>query len=453
MEFADFTYANNHKKRFHPHLYVDEMRQRAEDRKKNGVKKVVYHTIPISLALDRTVFEIPKARPFEIVLNCISLPGFLCNDWISLPKSEKDYPWLLEEDVKKPESLPFEGASCDFTFNDNSDINTISDHDNVTKDIEPDFDWPILDIKSLRDSTSHAKRNYFIQPEEIPDVPKFLGAKFIYNVYNKRNSQKKQERKNMKNKEMGLVTPEKRSKREKHTYKQSVTVQCKICGEHRSNIRAHIVTHHYEENETVCRICGYTVTAPRIFRQHYKLKHDILFREYLMQLQKEKIDKGQNMDTGDYVTCNVCFTNMKHADDLKFHFEMLHDYDTQGGRKSTKNRVCHICGKKFERRQYLLIHLRRTHKQTKAAHVFCHYCGKGCENKSSLRIHFYAAHHFKDGQFLKADPKSYQWTKSRVKDRLVCELCGDVLKTRWSMLKHNYERHDIRDQEFDSVIE
>lgn len=77
----------------------------------------------------------------------------------------------------------------------------------------------------------------------------------------------------------------------------------------------------------------------------------------------------------------------------------------------------------------------------------------GYESKSALQIHFYAAHHYKNGEFLETSPKSYQWNKNKIKQRLVCETCGDVLKTRWSMMKHNYEKHGTCDPEYDAVIE
>lgn len=394
MEFSDFTYANNHKKRFHPKLYVDEMRERAAERKKNGVKKVVYHTIPISMAPDRCGPEVPKSKPFEIVLDRICLPGFQCDDWISLPENEKDYPWLVEKvkvevhpnQVLEQITLVPRAINNENVREEKSDPDP-SQLDGYVSDPENDFDWPMMDEETNEESINDTKvvpvdknteiRKYFIQPEEIPDIPQFLGAKYIFNVYNKRNIHKKR----MKKQGPQLINENDETKKPKNKspYKQS-SVQCKICGENRSrsNIRAHIVTHHYEEDETVCRICGYTVTAPRIFRQHYKLKHDVLFREYLMKLQREKMEKEIDAEiASDYVTCNVCYTNMKTKEHLNFHYDMLHNYDTQGGRKSSKSRECLICGKKFQRRQYLLIHMRRTHKQVPTPQVFCHYCGKG----------------------------------------------------------------------------
>lgn len=95
-QFSSGIIASKHKKKFHPELYREEMRQRAAERAKNGRKKTIYHTI----AQNFTNGEISQTKDFKIVLEHVYLPGFLRNDWIYLPKKKEEYPWITEKKIK-----------------------------------------------------------------------------------------------------------------------------------------------------------------------------------------------------------------------------------------------------------------------------------------------------------------------------------------------------------------
>uniref|UniRef100_A0A336MN36 CSON014498 protein n=1 Tax=Culicoides sonorensis TaxID=179676 RepID=A0A336MN36_CULSO len=325
--------------------------------------------------------------------------------------------------------------------------------------------------------------NYYIKPEEIAHVPDFLGAKYIFNVYDDRRNKKLKEIKKSNKKLEGSRKKQNLSdsssdndnpkevegnesnsgkgsflKRKWTSYKQSEPKICQICGESRtkSNIRRHIATHCVEEDDQECRICGATHTASNKLREHYARVHNVKFREYLYKIQKEKMEKISNKEniSSEYVTCKICYTNMKNQSDLNYHIEMLHNYKPGGGKTKSTDLDCNICGKTFKEAQTRNLHIRRIHKQMFDGQIVCHYCGKDFMGKGYLLSHFRYAHFNENGDFKEGSTKvKVKYEYHRDKQAFICEMCGVIKETKITMMKHRHEKHGVLDPEYATILE
>lgn len=516
-EFSSGINANKHKKKFHPELYEQELKERAIERAKEGRRRNRLQPILIPKHKERTnniisdinpticpfkitSKHIPRLKRINIVLKNVYLPGFLRNDWIYLPKKEEDYPWIVERTEKiKIESNP----------------GKIIPHDNYLAKQEPileedDYEWPDDTVKSDDEKEKNkdqlkevyrkkgAKRNignsYFIQREEIPHVPQFQGSKYIFGVYSERRYKKLKEtnkfKKRKKQKRRSSFSdednelPDEPSEgflRPVKSYYKNESKICKICGITRSNsnIRRHIAKHCIEEDDLECRIigCEASFSANNKLREHYSRVHKMKFREYLYNMQKEKLEKLKEMKdvnlqevekvTSKSNTCDVCYTNMKTEDDLLYHVEMLHCYK-EGGGKIRGSLSCNICGKTFAAVQNRNLHIRRIHKQILDGSVFCHYCGKDFMGKGFLLSHFRYAHFDENGVFkemstvvkkrYKHPPKEARMEDiaqhyQKYKVHSVCEICGLIKESRFAMMRHRYEKHGVIDPGYSKIIE
>uniref|UniRef100_A0A336K727 CSON002114 protein n=1 Tax=Culicoides sonorensis TaxID=179676 RepID=A0A336K727_CULSO len=462
-----------------------------------------------------------KLKPFRIVLEWVKLPGFAKNDWIGLPKN---FQQILKNRQNKQDNTKIEGNSISIKTHQekprtlNSNVSNKHEFDevkseNIKIEVNPsqvkdenveleqsdgdDFDWPmetldeefdyVLEDTNLVTHDEDNKSNIIddqieveqkadvakvprkgrrtILPEEIPDVPDFIGAKYIFDVYKKRgNNSKSNQRKQLKQakkkkwfdrtKADWEVLKDKNSKPGKKSTKTTTEAQnekpisykqerpmftCEICGEIRnqSNIRRHVAIHCAEEDETKCRICDYSQEGQekaKYFKMHYAREHGTTFRAYLIKTQKEKMEKGE--DNSNNFTCKICYTNMKNEEQLKYHTKMLHEYNTAGGRNPAYRVTgleCTICGKIFKKTLYLRMHIRNYHKHTRPATVYCHYCDKGLATKGDLKCHFVMVHRYRNGEFQEA-PTMTKGGNSNV--TVICDKCGVFLK-KASISKHN----------------
>lgn len=504
-QFSSGIIASKHKKKFHPELYLQEMLERAEERAKYGRSKTVYHTVSKNAATNNgsvtnKIQNQCRIKGFSIVLNRTCLPGFLKNDWIYLPKKKVNFPWFVE--YIKGETTPIytadqikdekvRGVSEDqawLSADDNGfedDIVTVKEE---TQDFVSTATNLSVDNAKLRTLVEPKKElskvsSFYIKPEEIAHIPEFLGAKYIFNVYDERRNKKlRASKKNKKTarsqrkrdlsdedvvlSDMDTLAKDKTQEDFQRPFpkKQSVTYKpdpktCLICGETRtkSNIRRHIATHCIEEDDRECRICSSTHTAANKLREHYSRMHNIKFREYLYKMQKEKIEtiKPNDVTTTDYVTCNICYTNMKTEEHLKYHYNMLHNYKPGGGKTKATDLDCHICGKTFKEAQTRNLHIRRIHKQMFDGQIFCNYCGKDFMGKGYLLSHFRYAHFDENGVFKESTTKKTKYDHSKNKDKqmFVCEICGEVKETKVTMMKHRHEKHGVLDTEYASILE
>lgn len=502
-QFSSGIIASKHKKKFHPELYQREMRERAEERAKYGRFKTVYHTIPKSTVVknESVLTKSPnqhQLKDLKIVLDRIYLPGFVKNDWIYHTKKKENCP-LFEEKIKD-ETRPKYASK---RIKDEKDVEAYDCHSADDNDFNDDF----MNIKSESQihvaTTEQTLQNdnvkqratveskgypfqtssFYIKPEEIAHIPAFLGAKYIFNVYDERRNRKLKA--NKKKKKSGRTKSKRETSdedtagsvekvlvREKtqsdfmHPFlrKQSTTYKpdpkiCLICGETRtkSNIRRHIATHCFEEDDRECRICGTAHTAANKLREHYSRLHNIKFREYLYKMQKEKMERIAPHDKGpkNYVTCNICYTNMKTEDHLKYHYDMLHNYKPGGGKTKATDLDCHICGKTFKEAQTRNLHVRRIHKQMFDGQIFCDYCGKDFMGKGYLLSHFRYAHFDENGVFKESITKKakYEGSKNKDKQMFICEMCGEVKETKATMMKHRHEKHGALDPEYAALLE
>ncbi|XP_063709272.1 zinc finger protein 780A-like [Culicoides brevitarsis] len=399
---------------------------------------------------EETEFLVKKLK---IIVEKLYLPGILKNDWIYVPKRmKKDISWISEDQIKT-ESI---------SSNNNNDFD----------DKFSEIDCPKVETTDTKEANS-----YFIKQEEIPNIPQFQGSKYIFGVYSERRYKKiKESKKNgkisrRKVKKEELTEEEDESQnflRPKKNYYKDEAKTCKICGKTRtkSNIRRHVAGHCAEEDDLDCKICFATQTAPNKLREHYSRVHQVKFREYLYNMQKEKMQNG-SIST-DSVTCTVCYTNMKSESDLKYHYEMLHSYK-EGGGKSKGTLECNICGKTFAAVQNRNLHIRRIHKQIPDGSVFCHYCGKDFVTKGFLLSHFRNLHFDEKGEFKNSGG---QTTKKRYKHppkqanteeiakhymhykvHSICEICGLIKESRFALMRHRYEKHGVVDSGYSKIID
>uniref|UniRef100_A0A336M3S6 CSON002113 protein n=1 Tax=Culicoides sonorensis TaxID=179676 RepID=A0A336M3S6_CULSO len=548
LQFAGRYTAMRHKKRFHPELYEELVRERAEYRRKHGEIRVTFHTIHKNYVNDKEyiskLFGTPslKPRPFQIIINPISLPGFLENNWFFLPKKDGDYPWLKEKSIvkgksklKKPRKVSKTNSDTDckwnieknenhlndekflndenflnvgnFLNNDLSDedislnqfikteidigveikseptnliqkeippskipnetldskCSVLSDKSVATPNDEDDFTWPLtIEQPSETIDEDRKKSSHFLPPEITKDIPNFKGAKYIFDVYGK-NKNKKDREKKMKLKkhqsnskiplEPEIVEPKvlkTKTLTAAQLYRRQ-RVDCRICGEtkSRSNIRLHVSRHFYEEIEEKCRLCDFTKNYKKLkISIHYAISHEINFREYLLSEQKKKVEN--NEISNDYVTCDICYTNLKCDADLEFHKEILHEYKDQDNLRLD----CEYCGEKFIKRSYLVNHKKRNHADMLKINCICHYCNMGFERKQGLMVHMANIHFYRHGAFCDESEEVKLIKKGgRTKIQLFCEICGELLRSKLSLMKHNHEKHDITDPEYSQILE
>lgn len=541
-EFSSGINANKHKKKFHPELYEQELKERAADRAKDGRRRnrlqpilipidpeqtnvIVPHTKPKIRPVKVTSKRIPRVKRIKIVLEKICLPGFLRNDWIYLPKKAEDYPWIVErvENIKiepnpndviqqvnyrTKEEPAVEEDDCDWPEDNNDWIDGVKSEEEKEEETKKEL-IPLKELYRNKQSDRPKRdlsNSYFIQQEEIPHVPQFQGSKYIFGIYSERRYKKLKEsnkakrgkkrrrpqrRKLSSDEDDEIVNddevrvkddpdePAEEFLRPVKNYYKSEAKTCKICGVTRSNsnIRRHIAKHCVEEDDTECRICEASFTAGNKLREHYSRVHKMKFREYLYNMQKEKMEKIEEERTDSEAveesitskthTCDICYSNMKTEDDLRYHVEMLHCYK-EGGGKNKGSLDCNICGKTFAAVQNRNLHIRRIHKQVLDGSVFCHYCGKDFMGKGFLLSHFRYAHFDKNGVFkemstvvkkrYKHPPKEAKTEDlaqhfEKYKVHSVCEICGLIKESRFAMMRHRYEKHGVIDSGYSKIIE
>uniref|UniRef100_A0A336LRK0 CSON002112 protein n=1 Tax=Culicoides sonorensis TaxID=179676 RepID=A0A336LRK0_CULSO len=489
--FSSGINANKHKKKFHPELYEKELSERTKDgRRKDRLPPIL---IPIHVKSGLNLC--PKIKNIKVIINELYLPGFVKNDWLYLPKKEeiKNEPKINSNINQENSNKKSESSHDDWPESDNTDWIKSENIEIESGDLNQK-ETPIKEEK--KSSTS-----YFIQQEEIPNVPKFVGSKYIFGVYSERRYKKLKEVKSKSCKKRGRPKRNKSSSEDGEnenlmeensndtksvngedsspdflkpvkSYYKSESKTCKICGVVRSNsnIRRHIAKHCLEEDDTECRICHVTFTAGNKLREHYSRVHKTKFREYLYKIQKEKMEQcpeNQNNDQIKVHTCDICFTNLKTEDDLQYHIQMLHCYK-EGGGKNRGSLDCNICGKVFAAVQNRNLHIRRVHKQVLDGSVFCHYCGKDFMGKGFLLSHFRYAHFDKKGRFKEASTvvkKRYKHPPKEAKTEdlanhyekykvhSVCEICGLIKESRFAMMRHRYEKHGVIDSGYSKIID
>lgn len=228
--------AKRHKKTLHPEMYYRELTERTDKLIKNGPKRVIYYTIHKSKVTkafrkDRTFGLVgtpngkckteknPKGKSCNIVVDRLSLPGFLCNDWFSLPKeqeqrwnakpkqvkkekSEDDFSWpIIEQKTRKKTNNPVKNKLLMVQKTEKTEHESLSKH---KEDYGDDFEWPMngdfnkspINVESEistvtspivqnqtrlinqllnKKSSNILKRGNRITPEEIPNIPQFIG--------------------------------------------------------------------------------------------------------------------------------------------------------------------------------------------------------------------------------------------------------------------------------------
>lgn len=175
-------------------------------------------------------------------------------------------------------------------------------------------------------------------------------------------------------------------------------------------------------------------------KQHYNINHNINVQEYLMKQQKVNMEIKNSPDQTNYVTCRVCFTNMKNEEHLKYHVEMLHNYKLHGGtkRRNIEGTDCTLCNAKFKKAIYLRKHVRRSHKEflfDGNQEVICHHCSKRFQTKGDFRSHFWHIHLFRDGAkpLRRVKPVKH---KTNTYESTICEMCGEILCLKKQLNNH-----------------
>lgn len=283
----------------------------------------------------------------------------------------------------------------------------------------------------------------------------FTGAKYLFNVYKTRRQYREKLYKIRKR--LGLIMVKKRDKTKiNDPDNERKIMKCLICNATRNvkSIRRHVAIHYFEEDETICRICAYSQCDRTKMKQHYSKNHNINFQEYLMKHQKNKMETGTIIvaENPNYVTCSICFSNMKSEEHLKYHIEILHNYTIHGGskRKKMEGTDCILCDAKFKKTLYLRKHVRRCHKEYLIGGneaVICHHCGKQFQTKGDFRSHFWHSHRNRDDGKPQRKTKTPQ-IETNIVELTICEMCGELLYSKRQITNHKCDKKNfgVRDQ-------
>lgn len=152
--------------------------------KKNKITKGLQTFRLVEIANTKVkIEETLKRRPFNIVLNRISLPRCLCNDWFSVPRVVKTIrkPRQNKQDRRKKEC---EDDLLCHKSTEKKKTKPLIEHN---EDVVDDFEWPItsafdngpseseISFENVQKIVTDPKRGHRITPEEIPNIPQFVG--------------------------------------------------------------------------------------------------------------------------------------------------------------------------------------------------------------------------------------------------------------------------------------
>ena len=174
-----------------------------------------------------------------------------------------------------------------------------------------------------------------------------------------------------------------------------------------------------------CYKCDQVFTTQSSFNEHNKDNHSVSCKKCgkifinLEQIQLKYFLKRHDRIC-DYMVCNpmevdnmnckLCVKNFKVPEELKRHFETVHN----------KNHYCETCGNSFSRQKDLLHHVQTVHEGQKDHQ--CDSCGKTFSLVSSLD------HHRKKFHLLQLDHK--------------CEICGLGFVRRAEVRRHVAKYHE-----------
>lgn len=162
--------------------------------KKNKITKALQTFQLVGIANTKgKIEETLKGRPFNIVLNRISLPRCLCNDWFSLPRGVKT---ILKPTGQSKQDRRKKDCEDDLLCHKIAEKKKTKPLIEHTEDVVDDFEWPITSAFDNGPSESETsfeiiqkiqtepikkekrktpKRGHRITPDEIPNIPQFVG--------------------------------------------------------------------------------------------------------------------------------------------------------------------------------------------------------------------------------------------------------------------------------------
>ena len=257
---------------------------------------------------------------------------------------------------------------------------------------------------------------------------------------------------------------------------------CKICGEPRTSLQAlsgHFDIKHSDLKFYSCMLCNSSFVELLQLKNHLKEAHecnlcsgcgkevkvcdmnnhlkkcefsmlkDIMgaFQEvYHHQSSKEKVAAksqekvNEKASSAKSFRCKVCGKMFKSQRKQKIHTAFYH---------TSMPYECHLCKQRFGKKQSLLQHQKREHKDQEHVKPECRTCRKTFETQRNLMIHMSVFHASHKLYRCKVCQKTFRrpWqlkdhAKSHVDSRrFECELCGMVFDTSTKLEAHTLVAH------------
>ena len=173
-----------------------------------------------------------------------------------------------------------------------------------------------------------------------------------------------------------------------------------------SDLQRHIDTVHYEESYD-CEICGVKFSRSDNLARHKMLKHP-----------EPEVSKH---------ACKECGKQFSRSDKLKRHATVVHS-----GR-SLQLFQCETCGKKFNREDNFARHIGNIFHTDGSPRNTCIHCRKQFCTEILLKAHRNLCQCKDDSEY------TVQHRKLEHEDRLECDLCNSIFKSRFALERHENE--------------
>ena len=240
------------------------------------------------------------------------------------------------------------------------------------------------------------------------------------------------------------------------------SAQVAVCKNHKEHVKFHIKKCIVQES-VQCQ--EHWVNHPENFNE----AEDIIVDKKVLFHKDSLLKNGRNYNfesvkfAGLKVNCKKCRenTNDHLKNHLTFHMQCKHCI-YEGSvifDKSFWNKVCNVCGKLFKTVNARLLHIKRYNVPIQ----ICDLCQVECSSKYNLTRHMIEQHSMTYEHLFRIETKeeaykcyecqaSFRYKRNLVmhiktiheeRQQFKCELCKQVLQTRWTLRRHLEEQHEI----------